>query len=131
MENRKMKPVTVVEIMLTYISLGWAYVLFTSPDLFENGGNWLALGEIAAYEWIIGLVALICALVKIIGIVLRHRRIRWFGLMLSSIFWVVVAGSFLIAQGQVEFTTGFVVYSGIAVMSLWTSKEVTTNDRAD
>lgn len=131
MENRKMKPVTVVEIMLTYISLGWAYVLFTSPDLFENGGNWLALGEIAAYEWIIGLVALICALVKIIGIVLRHRRIRWLGLMLSSIFWVVIAGSFLIAQGQVEFTTGFVVYSGIAVMSLWTSKEVTTNDRAD
>lgn len=126
-----MKPVTVVEIMLTYISLGWAYVLFTSPDLFENGGNWLALGEIAAYEWIIGLAALICALVKIIGIVLRHRRIRWFGLMLSSIFWVVIAGSFLIAQGQVEFTTGFVVYSGIAVMSLWTSKEVTTNDRAD
>lgn len=126
-----MKPITVVEIMLTYISLGWAYVLFTSPTLFEEGGNWLAIGEIAAYEWVIGAIALVCALVKIVGIILQHRRIRWFGLMLSSIFWVVIAGSFLIAQGQINFTTGFVVYSGIAVMSLWTSKEVVSNDRPD
>lgn len=126
-----MKPVTVVEIMLTYISLGWAYVLFSTPTLFEDGGNWVAIGEVAIYEWVIGLVALFCALIKIIGILLRHKRLRWIGLIASSVFWVVIAGSFLVAQGQVAFTTGFVVYSGIAVMSLWTSKEVMTNDSAD
>lgn len=131
MKNKNFKPITVVEIVLTYISLGWAYVLFTSPMLFEAGGNWLALGEIAAYEWVIGLIALSCALVKIVGILLQHRKIRWIGLMMSSVFWVVIAGSFLVAQGQINFTTGFVVYSGIAVMSLWTSKEVISNDRSD
>lgn len=128
MENRKMRPITVVEIVLTYISVGWAYVLFTSPNLFEDGGNWLAISEIAAYEWVIGLIALVCALVKVIGIVLQHKRIRWIGLIMSTIFWILIATSFLISSGYIDFSTGFVVYSGIAVMSLWTSKEVMSND---
>ena len=131
MELRKIRPVTVVEIMLTYISLGWSYVLFTTPTLFEAGGSWTTISNIIPSEWILGVVALICALVKVLGIVLQHKRIRWAGLMLSTVFWIVIATGFLMSNGSVEFTTGFVAYSGIAVMSLWTSKEVMTNDRAD
>ena len=75
--------------------------------------------------------ALLCASVKIAGILLKHKRIRWIGLMMSTIFWIVIATGFLISHGYVSFTTGFIAYSGIAVMSLWTSKEVMTNDRAE
>ena len=126
-----MRPVTVVEIMLTYISLGWAYVLFTSPTLFESGGSWTTISSVIPSEWMLGTIALICALVKIIGIILQHKRMRWTGLLLSTIFWVVIATGFLMSNGFVGLSTGFVAYSGIAVMSLWTSKEVMTNDRAD
>ena len=73
MEYGKMRPVTVVEIMLTYISLGWGIVLFNSPTLFDTGGSWTKIGELLHYEWILGLIATVCALVKVLGIVLNHR----------------------------------------------------------
>lgn len=126
-----MKQITVVEIMLTYISIGWAYVLFSSPTLFEDSSNWDKIQAIANYEWVVGIITLICAMVKIVGITLQNKRLRWLGLWMSTILWIVIATSFLIADGTFKLTTGFIVYSGIAVMSLWTSKEVMMNDRAD
>lgn len=119
-----MKNMTAVEIVLSYISLGWAYVLFTSPQLFESSENWNQVQQIMPYEWVVGSVALTAALTKIIGLLLKNKRIRWAGLIMSAIFWVTIAAGMLIAKGYLEFTTGFVVYSGMAVLSLWTSKEV-------
>lgn len=126
-----MKQITVVEIMLTYISVGWAYVLFSSPRLFDNSSNWEKIEAFANYEWVLGLITLICALVKIVGITLHNNRLRWLGLMMSTVLWIIVATSFLIADDTFKLTTGFIAYSGIAVMSLWTSKEVMMNDRAE
>lgn len=126
-----MKQITVVEIMLSYVSIGWAYVLFTSPFLFENGSNWDKVQSIANYEWVLGVITLVCALVKIVGLVLRNKRLRWLGLLMSTVLWIVIAASFLVSNDEIKLTTGFVVYSAIAVMSLWTSKEVMTSDRAD
>ena len=123
-----MKQITVVEFMLTYISIGWAYVLFTSPALFDNGSNWDKVQSIANYEWVVGIITLACALVKIVGIALQNNRLRWLGLMMSTVLWIVIATSFLLADDTFKLTTGFIVYSGIAVMSLWTSKEVMTGD---
>lgn len=126
-----MKQITVVEIMLTYISIGWAYVLFTSPSLFENSSNWDKVQSVANYEWILGIITLVCALVKVVGMLLQNKRLRWLGLMMSTVLWIVIAASFLVADDTFKLTTGFVVYSGVAVMSLWTSKEVMMRDRAD
>lgn len=126
-----MRQLTVVEIMLSYISIGWAYVLFTTPDLFDKNSTWDKIQLVANYEWVLGLVAVACASVKIIGILLHHRRLRWLGLILSTFLWVFVAASFLIADDTFKLTTGFVAYSGLAVMSLWTSKEVMMRERAE
>ena len=126
-----MKQITVVEIVLTYISIGWAYVLFTSPALFDHNSNWDKVQAIANYEWILGIITLVCALVKIVGMTLNNKRLRWLGLMMSTMLWVVIATSFLIADNTLKLTTGFIVYSGIAVMSLWTSKEVMTGDNRE
>ena len=127
----KVKQITVVEIMLTYISIGWAYVLFTSPLLFENGSNWDKVQSIANYEWVLGIITLVCASVKVVGMLLQNRRLRWLGLIMSTVLWIVIAASFLVSDDTFKLTTGFIVYSGIAVMSLWTSKEVMMRDRAD
>lgn len=126
-----MKQITVVEIMLTYISIGWTYVLFTSPALFDNNSNWDKIQLIANYEWVVGIITLVCALVKIVGMALQNKQLRWLGLLMSTVLWVIVATSFLIADDTFKLTTGFVIYSGIAVMSLWTSKEVMMSGRAD
>lgn len=126
-----MKQLTVVEIMLTYISVGWAYVLFTTPYLFETSVNWDKIALVANYEWVLGIVALLCAAVKVVGILLHHVRLRWLGLLMSTFLWIFIAASFLIAGGTFKLSTGFIVYSAVAIMSLWTSKEVMTRERAD
>ena len=123
-----MKQITVVEIVLTYISIGWAYVLFATPTLFDDNSNWDKIQAIANYEWILGIITLVCALVKIVGMALQNKQLRWLGLLMSTMLWVVIATSFLIADDTFKLTTGFVIYSGIAVMSLWTSKEVMMGD---
>lgn len=126
-----MRPVTVVEIMLSYISLGWAYVLFSSPRLFESSQSWKEVEAIASYEWIVASCALICAVTKIIGMAIGNTRLRRIGLLMSAFFWVFIAAGMLISTGGVRMNTGFIAYSGIAVMSLWTSKEVTSDGRAE
>lgn len=123
-----MKTMTAVEIILSYISLGWAYVMFTSPNLFESSTNWNQVQEIASYEWAVGSVALIAALTKIVGIAMKNKRVRWVGLLMSAFFWIVIAAGMLIAKGYLDFTTGFIAYSGLAVLALWTSKEVMIGD---
>lgn len=126
-----MKNVTAVEIVLSYVSLGWAYVLFTSPLLFESSDNWNQVQQIMPYEWLVGSVALIAAVTKIIGLILKNKRIRWIGLIMSAVFWITIAAGMLIAKGYLDFTTGFVVYSGMAILSLWTSKEVMLDGRTE
>ena len=123
-----LKQITVVEIMLSYISIGWAYVLFTSPNLFDDSATWDKIQSIASYEWVLGIITLVCALVKIVGMLVHNKRLRWLGLLMSTVLWVVIAASFLVADDSFKLSTGFIVYSGIAVMSLWTSKEVMTSD---
>lgn len=126
-----MKPITVVELIVTYISLGWAYALLTTPDLFERSENFNKLQSLVNYEWVVGFIVLVCAGVKVVGIALGKRRMRSIGLLMSAVFWIVVAASFLVAVGRIEVNTGFVVYSGIAVMSLWNSKEVMRSGGAE
>lgn len=126
-----MRQSTVVEVLLSYISIGWAYVLFTTPDLFDNSSTWSKFDSVLGYEWLLGIIALVCAGVKIVGMALNHARLRWLGLLLSTFLWVFVAASFLIADDTIKLTTGFIAYSGLAVMSLWTSKEVMIRERAE
>lgn len=126
-----MKTKTVVEVVLSYISLGWAITLFTNDHLFEAGGSWGAIKAIAPYEWLVGSVALVCALTKIVGMLMRNRKIRMIGLWMSTLFWVTIAAGMLMANGYPEFTTGFVVYSGTAILALFTAKEVGTDGNTD
>lgn len=126
-----MRPITAVEFIVTYISLGWGFVLLTNKDIFDQSSNFNKIQSIAQYEWVVGIICLALAVIKIIGISLRKVRLRRFGLIASSVFWVLMSASFLFSEDKIEFNTGFVVYSGIAILSLWTSKEVMSVGRAD
>lgn len=128
MNIKPIKSVTVVESLVTYISIGWAYVMLTHNDIFENSANFDQLESLLHAEWVVGVICLFLACVKIFGILLKNKRMRWAGLMMSTVFWVCVSAAFLISGGTFELNTGFIVYSSIAVMSLLTSKEVMQND---
>lgn len=128
MEEKAMKPVTIVEIIITYISLGWGIVLLTNPFIFEQSSNFSKIESIAQYEWVVGVICLTLAAIKIIGMSLHNLRLRWLGLILSAGFWILMSASFLFSEDVIEFNTGFVVYSGIAILALWTSKEVMSVD---
>lgn len=126
-----MKQATVVEVIITYISVGWATAFLTNPRLFENSASFNKIEYILKYEWVLGSVALICALVKMLGIFLKSIRLRRLGLVMSALFWIFVATGILVAQGHVVLNSGFVVYSGLAIMCFWTSKEVMYDDQPD
>lgn len=121
MEEEKLKSMTAVEIIVTYISVGWAFVMFTDPNVLVN--TWALLGSIANHL-IFGGIALVCSLIKIIGLALDNLKIRSLGLTASAFFWTFVSVCNLFADGNLSLTTGFIVYSGVAVLCLWTSKEL-------
>lgn len=131
LEEQIMKATTVVEMLVTYISLGWAYVMLTNNDIFEQSNNFEVLKSIAHKEWVIGFICLAMALIKITGMMLKNTKIRWVGLIFSSIFWTLVSAAFLLSANKFDLNTGFVVYSGLAVMCLWTSKEVIDSHGAE
>lgn len=124
-----MRSVTVVELLVTYISLGWAYVLLTTPDLFNQSPSFNFFIKISMEEFTLGIIVLIIALFKVVGILLKNVPMRWIGLLLSSIFWCFTAATQLASNGELQINTGFVVYSGVAIMCLWTSKEVVRDGR--
>jgi len=130
MTNDEVQSFTVVEWVVTYVSLGWAYVMFTNDTIFSDSKNFEMLAFIAKKEWVIGIICLSLALMKILGILMKSKRLRWLGLIASTIFWVMASAAFLLSADGLDFNTGFIVYSAISVMCLWTSKEVMSNDRA-
>ena len=122
----KMRPMTPVEIIVTYISIGWAFVMFSNPDALV--GSWQTLNEIGN-RYIFGGIALLSALIKIVGISLDNLKLRTIGLTFSAFFWTFISVSNLVSQNsfssaEFTFSTGFIIYSGVAVLSLWTSKEI-------
>lgn len=126
-----MKPITIVEIMVTYMSLGWAAVMFMNPDTFGLSMNFRKIAQIVQHEWIMGVICIIVAGIKIVGMLLKNMKIRRVGLFTSAIFWTLISATFLVSEGGVMINTGFVAYSGIAVMCLWASKEVTHGERTE
>lgn len=128
MKDKPIKSITVAESLITYISLGWAYVMLTNSEIFERSENFNQLEILVHSEWIVGIICLILASIKIFGNILKNKRVRWLGLILSALFWICVSASFLISDTPFSLNTGFIVYAGIAVLSLHTSKEVMLDD---
>lgn len=124
------RQLTVVEVIVTYISVGWAIVMLSNPLIFDQSENFSRIQSVFGAEWAVGIVCLALAMLKIVGIALRSRIMRWLGLVLSGAFWSFVSAAFLFVGGFGAFTTGFIVYSGVAVLSFWTAREVITHGSA-
>ncbi|HLR58931.1 MAG TPA: hypothetical protein VK094_00435 [Pseudogracilibacillus sp.] len=126
--TKEKRQITVVEVAVSWISIGWAVVMFTNNQVFEQSENFNRLELIAQKEWVLGVVCLILAAIKIVGIFLNISRFRWLGLILSAVFWAMVSATFILSGNEFSFNTGFIVYSAVSILCLWTSKEVMLDD---
>ena len=117
----KLKSIAPVEIIVSYISIGWAIAMFSDPAILN--GTWSVLNDFAN-RWVFGMIAFTCASVKIIGVLANSLKMRYIGLLMSAFFWTFLSVANLMSKHSFAITTGFVVYSGIAVLCLWTSKEI-------
>lgn len=131
MPQKEPYPATAVEWLVSYVSLGWGIVMLVNTEVFNRSENFSQLAIIAGKEWTIGVICLILATIKVTGILSKQIKLRWIGLILSTVFWIFVSATFLLSSQGYQFNTGFIVYSAIAVMCLWTSKEVLAYDRAN
>lgn len=126
----KLRQMTPVEIIVTYISIGWAFVMFSNPDALV--GSWQTLNDIASRH-VFGGIALASALIKIVGISLDDLKLRTIGLTVSAFYWTFISVANLVSQDSFShsftISTGFIIYSGVAVLCLWTSKEINHDRR--
>lgn len=122
--KKELRYTTIDEILITVLSLGWGLTLLFNDKTFDQSDNFEILEKIVGNEWVVGVVCLSLAFIKIIGMVFQLRRVRWIGLVLSAIFWVLVSTAFLLSVNEFTINTGFIVYSVIAVLCLTASKGV-------
>jgi hypothetical protein len=120
-EERKMFRVPAIEVSLSLISFWWAYVLFSSPFLFDNLPElFLFFGEISQeVHW--GILFLISAFVKILGVLVKNRKLRKVGLGISFVLYALISAGFFLAAGV---HTGAGTYAVISFMALWGIREV-------
>lgn len=130
MTTHLLRQLTVVEVVVTYVSLGWAIVMLTNPLALSSSANFARVESVFYAEWVVGIICVILAGIKLVGMAIRSRVTRWLGLMLSGFFWSFISASFLFVGEFGAITTGFVVYSGVAVLCFWTAREVMSHGPA-
>ncbi len=120
--RNSVRSITPVEIIVTMISIGWTIVMFSNPEALATS-SWEILRDISS-RWVVGSITLFFALIKIVGIYLNSLALRKIGLLASAVLWSFISVSNGASDEHFTITTGFVVYFGIAVLCLWTSKEI-------
>ncbi|MGE7650468.1 hypothetical protein ACQKM1_22235 [Peribacillus frigoritolerans] len=117
------------EIVMTFVSLGWAYVMFREVNMFEEqSSRWLVL-DATIQEWGVGLITLSLALIKIYGFVLKSNRCRKIGLTLSGVWWSMICAAITMGDGAFSISTGSVAYAGYAVLCFLTSSSIKEGEK--
>ena len=112
------------EIVMSFVSLGWAYVMFRQINLFEEqSSRWLVLNA-TLDEWAVGFITLTLALIKIYGFVLKSNKWRKVGLTLSGVWWSLICVAITMGDGSFSIGTGSVAYAGYAFLCFLTSSSI-------
>src|SRR5699024_4172473 len=122
------RKITVVELAVSWFNKGRAVVMFTNNQVLKKSEIFNRIELISQTEWVLGVFCLILAAIIIVGIFLNISRFRWLGLILSAVFWAMVSATFILSGTEFSFNTGFIVYSAVSILCLWTSKEVMLDD---
>lgn len=117
------------EIVMSFVSLGWTYVMFKHVNMFEEQStSWLVLNA-TIQEWVVGFITMALALIKIYGFVLKSNRCRKVGLTLSGVWWSMICAAISMGDGAFTISTGSVAYAGYAVLCFLTSSSIKEGEK--
>lgn len=101
-----------LDLVLMTISLGWAILEVTRPELFDTGA-FVGMAWVSDPAWFT--LHVVLAALHALGLLRLHwRTLRIGAAFLSSWHWLLVAVSLL----RVEWTTGVFAYGAIGVWAL-------------
>lgn len=109
------RDMTYTEALLCAALLCWAFVLlWSNPTLLETSPSYAPMHmTMPQFYW--GVLFLLAASVKLIGLVTERLYLRVMGAALGSFLWGFVATSFFLTIGV---PTGFFIYGLFALTSL-------------
>lgn len=114
--------IPIIEVVLTIISSWWAAVMFNTPDLFEKSPNIYEFFTHFGNEKQLGVVFIVGAGVKIIGLAARKAILRKAGLLISAFIYSMISVAYFMGSGW--FSIGFGTFIAIALLALWGIREV-------
>jgi hypothetical protein len=114
--------IPIIEVVLTIISCWWAVVMFNTPDLFEESPNIYGFFTTFSNEKHLGIVFIVGAAVKIIGLAARKAILRKAGLLISAFIYAMISVAYFMGSGW--FSIGFGTFIAIALLALWGIREV-------
>ncbi|PAF19763.1 hypothetical protein [Terribacillus saccharophilus] len=114
--------IPIIEVVLTIISSWWAVVMFNTPNLFETSPNIYDFFSHFGNEKQLGVVFVVGAGVKIIGLAARKVILRKAGLLISAFIYSMISVAYFMGSGW--FSIGFGTFIAIALLALWGIREV-------
>lgn len=94
----KIPQIPTFEVFITFLSYSLAFMLFVNENLFESNlatyGTFAKLGD----EWTYGLVFILAATIKLVGILMDIKGLRIIGLVISAVIYATLATMFMMGQ---------------------------------
>lgn len=123
---------SIVEWLLGFCMLGWAYVfLINNPLLLATSPSYQALSEIVSNQWELGFLFLTVSLIKLIGVSRDLIWLRFVGALLGAGVWSALTTNFVFASLSLASAvpTGIMVYGAFTVVSFLVAMRHAANVR--
>lgn len=119
-----MRKVPIIELFLSLISTWWAIVLFSNHQMLDRvPKHYEPLAELQENGW--GLIFMVAALIKILGIITERFYLRKVGLFMSMFLYGLISAGHILSGQFLATQTG--VYFALSVLALYGVREVRHN----
>ena len=94
-----MKRIPTFEIFITFLSYSLSASLFVNDHLFDTAKGFESMNNVGG-EWVFALTFFVAATVKVVGLLFDIKFMRYFGLFLSFMIYLLV-GLLMLLSGSV------------------------------
>lgn len=94
----KIPQIPTFEVFITFLSYSLAFMLFVNQNLFEHNLATYETFKRIGDEWTYGLVFIVAATIKLVGILIDIKGLRIIGLVISAIIYATMGTMFMMGQ---------------------------------
>lgn len=117
-----MKKIPIIEAGLSLVSIWWAIIMFTNDNLFDNVPSLFTFFVKISQEKGWGLFFLCAAFIKLLGLVLEHRKLRIIGLYMSAFIYSLISAGYILSQNPMQPGTG--IHFVLMIFAFYAIREV-------